>query len=161
MKRSARQERALSVMAAVAMLSTIGAPAALSHQLEGTASRSTYTTSTGVKGYFQRHPKVKSATVGAGVGAAAGAVTGLISGKGTLRGAAIGAGTGVGVGLVRSSRTLDRHPVIKDTATGTLVGAGLGLSASRGRGKGKKVAAATAVGAAIGLGTGFLKDKLR
>ncbi|HNB21770.1 MAG TPA: hypothetical protein PKZ32_05125, partial [Candidatus Melainabacteria bacterium] len=36
--------------------------------------------------YFQRHPKVKAATIGAGVGAGAGALTGLVTGRGVLRG---------------------------------------------------------------------------
>ncbi|HEY9784506.1 MAG TPA: YMGG-like glycine zipper-containing protein, partial [Candidatus Obscuribacterales bacterium] len=145
MKVFAGHKRALSVVALATLLGTSMLPAT-AHTLEGSAARSRYaagTQSTGVKGFFERHPKVKSATVGAGVGAAAGAVTGLLSGKGTLRGAAIGAGTGAGVGLVRSSNTLARHPVIKDTATGTLVGAGLGLAASKGHGKTKKVVTAT------------------
>lgn len=160
MKKSVSQIKALSVVAIASTLLNLMpiAPALADPTLKGSTSTSKYQ-ATGVKGYFQRHPKVKSATLGAGVGAGVGAVTGLISGKGTMRGAAIGAGTGVGVGLVRSSRTLDSHPVIKDTATGTLLGAGLGMAASRGHGKGKKIAAATAVGAALGIGTGLLKDK--
>jgi hypothetical protein len=81
--------------------------------------------------YFQRHPKVKAVTIGAGVGAGAGALTGLVSGAGVVRGAAIGAGSGAGVGLVRSSRTMKRHPIIRDTATGTLAGLGIGAASSR------------------------------
>lgn len=107
--------------------------------------------------YWQRHPKVKAVAIGAGVGTAAGAVTGLIAGKGVLRGAAIGAGTGAGVGLVRSSRTLKRHPIIQDTATGTLVGLGLGAAASR---RGKRIGQATGVGAAVGLAAGLLRNGL-
>ncbi len=160
MKYSVSQKKALSVVALAGIVFAVVpvTPALADTTLQGSTSKSKYQ-ATGLKGYFQRHPKVKSATLGGGVGAGVGAVTGLISGKGTMRGAAIGAGTGVGVGLVSSSKTLDRHPLVKDTATGTLIGAGLGLAASRGHGKGKKVAAATAVGAALGLGTGFLKDK--
>ena len=161
MNKLVSQKKALSVVALAGIVFAVVpvTPALADTTLQGSTSKSKYQQTTGLKGYFQRHPKVKSATVGAGVGAGVGAVTGLISGKGTMRGAAIGAGTGVGGGLVRSSKTLDSHPVVKDTATGTLLGAGLGLAASRGHGKGKKIAAATAVGAALGLGTGLLKDK--
>lgn len=104
--------------------------------------------------FFQRHPKVKAATIGAGVGAAAGAVTGLVSGRGVLRGTAIGAGAGAGVGLIRSSRTLKRHPIIRDVATGTVAGLGLGWAASR---RGRTIGKATAIGAAAGLGVGLLR----
>lgn len=108
--------------------------------------------------YFQRHPKVKAVAVGAGVGTAAGAVTGLISGRGVVRGAAIGAGTGAGVGLVRSSRTMQRHPIVKNVTTGTLVGLGVGAAASRHR---KRVWQGAGVGAAVGLGASLLKGDLR
>ncbi len=104
--------------------------------------------------YFQKHPKVKSAAVGAGVGAGAGAVTGLVTGRGVLRGAAIGAGTGAGVGLVRSSRIMRRHPIARDVSTGALVGLGLGAAASR---RGRTMFKATAVGAAVGLGFNLIK----
>lgn len=104
--------------------------------------------------YWQRHPKVKSAAIGAGVGAGAGAVTGLVSGRGVLRGAAIGAGTGAGVGLIRSSRTMRRHPLAKDLATGAAVGFGLGASSSR---RGSTMVKATAIGTAVGGGYHFLK----
>lgn len=104
--------------------------------------------------YFQRHPKVKAATIGAGVGAGAGAVTGLVTRRGVVRGAAIGAGTGAGVGLVRSSHTMKRHPIVKNTATGALVGLGLGAAGSR---RGSTVVKTTAAGTAVGLGYGLLK----
>ncbi|GEM_PF-427864 len=104
--------------------------------------------------YFQKHPKVKAVSIGAGVGAGAGALTGVISGSGVVRGAAIGAGTGAGVGLVRSSRTMKRHPIARDTATGTL--AGLGIGAASGRG-GKRALTGAGVGAAVGLGVGLFK----
>ena len=104
--------------------------------------------------YFQKHPKVKSAVIGAGVGAGAGAVTGLISHRGIFRGAAIGAGTGAGVGLIRSSQTLKRHPIIRDVATGTAAGFGLGAAASR---HGRTMGKSAAVGAAVGLGYNLLK----
>jgi len=108
--------------------------------------------------FFQRHPKVKAATVGAGVGAAAGAVTGLVSGRGVVRGGLIGAGTGAGVGLVRSSDTLKRHPIVRDVATGGLVGLGLGAAASR---RSKRVWQGAGVGSAAGLAYGLLKHGLR
>ena len=104
--------------------------------------------------YFQRHPKVKSAVVGAGVGAGTGAVAGLISGRGVLRGAAIGGGTGAGVGLIRSSNTMKRHPLAKDMATGAAVGFGLGAASSR---HGSTMLKSAAIGTAVGGGFHFLK----
>jgi len=105
--------------------------------------------------YWQRHPMQKGAAIGAGVGAVGGGITGLISGRGIVRGAAIGAGTGAGVGMVRTSQTLKRHPVIRDTATGGLVGLGLGWASSR---RGNTIGKTAGVGAAAGLGWGLLKD---
>lgn len=104
--------------------------------------------------YFQRHPKVKAVSIGAGVGAGAGALTGLITGAGVVRGGVIGAGTGAGVGLVRSSETLKRHPIARDTATGTLSGLGLGAASGRG---GKRALEGAGIGAAVGLGVGLFK----
>lgn len=125
-------------------------------QLQGGVTKKS-TSGTGIKGYLNSHPKVKGATVGAGVGTAAGALTGLVSGKGVLRGAAIGAGTGAGVGVIQTSKTMKRHPLVKDSATGALAGAGLGWAASKGRGTGKNVAKSAAVGTAVGLGVGLFK----
>ena len=113
------------------------------------------------KRYFEAHPKVRSAAVGAGVGVAAGAVTGLVTGKGVGRGALVGAGAGAGVGAINASDTLKKHPIMKDVATGTVAGLGLGLASSRGFGKAKKVGQLSAVGAAVGLGAGLFKDKLK
>jgi len=127
------------------------APASDTTTLHGSATK----TRVHAKTYFQQHPKVKAATVGAGVGAGAGALTGLITHRGVVRGAAIGAGTGAGVGLVHSSETMKRHPIVKDVAEGTLVGTGLGWAGSR---HGKTVAKTAGVGAAIGLGAGLLKN---
>lgn len=140
---------------AVILLSglTINAPAE-AQSYKATVARH----QTGARGFFNRHPKVKAATVGAAVGTAAGAATGLISGRGTLRGALIGAGTGTGVGLIRSAHVMKRHPIINDTATGATVGLGLGMASSRGKGK---IATATGIGAAAGLGLGLLRDTLR
>jgi hypothetical protein len=103
--------------------------------------------------YISSHPKMKAATIGAGVGTAAGAVTGLITGRGILRGAVIGAGAGAGTGLIRSSETMYRHPIVKNVATGSLVGLGLGLAGGRYSGT---AARTTGVGAATGLATGLL-----
>ncbi len=107
--------------------------------------------------YFQKHPKVKAAAIGAGVGTAAGAVTGAISGHGIVRGGLIGAGTGAGVGLVRSSQTMKRHPIVNDVATGSLVGLGLGAASGRG---GRRAIKGTGIGAAVGLGVGLLRNGL-
>lgn len=119
-----------------------------------TVTRTVYVEKQDNRTYFQKHPKVKSAVVGAGVGAGVGAATGLIARRGVLRGAAIGAGTGAGVGLVRSSNTMKRHPIVKNTATGALAGLGLGAAAGR-RGSTKWKSAG--VGTAIGLGYGLFR----
>jgi hypothetical protein len=105
--------------------------------------------------FFQRHPMVKAATIGAGVGAGAGALTGLVTGRGVIRGALIGGGAGAGVGIVRSSQIMRRHPILRDVATGSLVGLGLGAAASRGH---RLPLQATGVGAAVGLGIGLFKN---
>jgi len=105
--------------------------------------------------FFQRHPMVKAATIGGGVGAGAGALTGLVTGRGVVRGALIGGGAGAGVGVVRSSQIMKRHPIVRDVATGSLVGLGLGAAASRGH---RLPLQATGVGAAIGLGVGLFKN---
>ncbi|MBS2008784.1 MAG: hypothetical protein JST01_17170 [Cyanobacteria bacterium SZAS TMP-1] len=103
--------------------------------------------------YISTHPKMRSATIGAGVGTAAGAVTGLLTGRGVLRGAVIGAGAGAGTGLLRSSYTMQRHPIVNNIATGTMVGLGLGLAGGRFQGTTARTAG---VGAATGLATGLL-----
>lgn len=110
------------------------------------------------RSFWARHPMVKNAAIGGGVGAAAGAATGLISHRGVVRGALVGAGTGAGIGMVRTSRTLKRHPYVRDGATGALAGLGLGLAASRSRGT---AAATTGIGAAAGLGYRFFKNNMR
>ncbi|MBU6454395.1 MAG: hypothetical protein KGS72_21685 [Cyanobacteria bacterium REEB67] len=103
--------------------------------------------------YISTHPRMRSATIGAGVGTAAGAVTGLLTGRGLLRGAVIGAGAGAGTGLIRSSETMQRHPIVNNLATGSMLGWGLGLAGGRGPGT---AARTTVVGAAGGLATGLL-----
>jgi YMGG-like Gly-zipper len=103
--------------------------------------------------FWQKHPMVKGATIGAGVGLGAGALTGLVTRQGVLRGAVIGAGAGAGVGALRQSKIMKRHPIAKDVATGAVAGLGLGWAGSRWP---HTVAATTGVGAAIGLGAGLL-----
>jgi YMGG-like Gly-zipper len=103
--------------------------------------------------FWQKHPMVKGATIGAGVGLGAGALTGLVTRQGVLRGAVIGAGAGAGVGALRQSKIMKRHPIAKDVATGAVAGLGLGWAGSRWP---RTVAATTGVGAAIGLGAGLL-----
>lgn len=145
------RKKAAALFAAVALAVQVGYPAIGSDTaLQGSATRTRVHGGT----YMSRHPKVKAATIGAGVGAGAGALTGLITHKGVVRGAAIGAGAGAGVGLVRSSETMKRHPILKDVATGTLVGGGLGLAGSR---HGSTAVKGAGVGAAVGLGVGLLK----
>ena len=148
---------ATAMAAVVAGLFTLTPVQAQTKYLNGSASKSTANTSA-TKRYFNAHPKVKSATIGAGVGAGVGAVGGLVTGRGVLRGAAVGAGTGTGVGLLQSSQTMKRHPVMKDVAQGTLVGAGLGLATHRGHGTAKKTTQTAVAGAAVGLGIGLLKN---
>lgn len=107
--------------------------------------------------FFQRHPKVRAAAIGAGVGAGAGALTGLVTGHGVLRGAAIGAGAGAGVGLIGASRTMRRHPILKDVAMGSVTGLGIGAAASHGS---RRALQGAGIGAAVGLGVGLLKHGL-
>ena len=109
---------------ALTMCALLGAmPACFAESYQGSVTKTKVQSGT----YLQRHPVVKRTAIGAGVGAGAGALTGLVTGKGALRGALIGTGTGAGVGLIRSSKTLKRHPVAKHVATGTAVGLGLGF----------------------------------
>lgn len=105
--------------------------------------------------FWQRHPMVKGAAIGAGIGAGAGAATGLVTGRGILHGALIGAGTGAGVGVVRTSQIMKRHPIVRDIATGGLVGLGLGGAGSWHH---STVAATTGIGAAAGLGVGLFNN---
>jgi hypothetical protein len=124
-----------------------------------THTHSCTTTTSKVTTYFDTHPKVRKATIGAGVGTATGAAVGLISGKGIVRGAAIGAGTGATVGAIRGSQTMQTHPYMKDMASGTLSGAGLGLAMNRGHNTGKRAAEGAALGAMVGLGAGWVKKE--
>lgn len=146
----------LGVLATVAISSQLCGPAYAQSVYHGYVHKPTTTQK--VRGYMYRHPKVKAATVGAGVGTAAGAVAGLVSGRGIMRGALIGAGTGAGVGLIRSSETMWRHPFVKNTATGAVVGLGLGAAAGHGHHSGVKAAA---VGGAVGLGLTALSRVVR
>ena len=111
--------------------------------------------------YLQKHPVVKRTAIGAGVGAGAGALTGLVTHKGTVRGAAIGAAAGGSVGLIKSSKTLKKHPVATKVAEGTAIGLGVGLAASRGHNATKRTLTAGGIGAAVGLGAGLLRNEFK
>jgi len=113
------------------------------------------------KQFFRKHEVVRKATIGAGIGTAAGAVTGLVSGKGIVRGAALGAGTGATVGVINGNKTMARHPIMRDMATGTAVATGITMAATRGHGSAKKTFEGAAIGAALGLGAGLFRDKLK
>jgi hypothetical protein len=105
--------------------------------------------------YFAAHPKVKAAAIGAGVGLGAGALTGLLTHRGVARGALIGAGTGAGVGLIRTSRIMRAHPIVRDLATGGAIGLSLGWAGTR-----NGAGAGLLVGSALGLGAGVLRHRL-
>lgn len=105
--------------------------------------------------FFQKHPMVKGAAIGAGIGGGAGALTGLVTGQGVFRGAAIGATTGAGVGVIRTSKIMKRHPIVRDIATGGVTGLGLGWAGSH---YPHTIAATTGIGAAIGLGAGLFNN---
>jgi hypothetical protein len=139
-----------------AALSTSIAPV-LADQYQGGVTQTTIQGQT----YLQRHPVVKRTAIGAGVGAGAGALTGLVTHKGAMRGAAIGATAGGGVGLIKSSKTLKKHPVATKVAEGTAIGLGLGLAASRGHNTTKRTLEAGGIGAAIGLGAGLLRNEFK
>src|SRR5205085_2179863 len=145
-------------LVAVGLCAQISSPASATTYNAGVSKTHHGSTTVKTGTYWQRHPKVKSAAIGAGVGTAAGAVTGLVTHRGIVRGAAIGAGTGAGVGLIRSSSTMKRHPIVKDLATGSAVGLGLGMAGGRGHHPGLKAAA---VGGAVGLGIGLFKHGLK
>jgi len=101
---------------------------------------------------------IKSATIGAGVGAVGGGAVGLISHRGIMHGALVGAGAGAGVGAIHASKTMRRHPYMRDAAEGGVAGLGLGLAASRSHGT---ALGAAGIGAAAGLGYRFFKNNMR
>jgi len=129
--------------------------ASFADTVQGGVSKTTVSNET----YLQRHPVVKRTAIGAGIGAGAGALTGMVTHKGVVRGAVIGAGAGGSVGLIKSSKTLKKHPVATKVAEGTVIGVGLGLAASRGHNTGKRALAAGGIGAAVGLGAGLLRKE--
>ena len=95
------------------------------------------------------NPVVKQAAIGGALGAAAG----LFSRESSIwRGLGIGALTGAGTGLVSDSKTMNRHPLVKSTAQGAIVGTGTSAVFRRSKGKG------ALVGAGAGAGWHFLKD---
>jgi cell wall-associated NlpC family hydrolase len=120
--------------------------------------RSVHTVYRQPRTFWQRHPMIKDAAIGGGVGAAAGGVTGLISHRGIMHGALVGAGAGAGVGAIHASKTMRRHPYMRDAAEGGVAGLGLGLAASRGSGA---PLAGAGIGAAAGLGYRFFKNNMR
>jgi hypothetical protein len=154
------QKQLLVLAVAAAQTSVFALLPAQATEVQGGVQKSTGKTGA-VKSYFQKHDKVRSATIGAGVGMGAGALTGLVTHHGVVRGAAIGAGTGAGVGLISSSKTLKSHPIMRDVATAATAGVGLGWAGSTGHNRTKRIAQTGAVGAALGLGYGLLKDKLK
>jgi hypothetical protein len=154
--RNATLAVALSLIASQATLLT-----ALPVEAQTYHATATKTQPSKTKQFFRKHEAVRKATIGAGVGTAAGAVTGLVAGKGMVRGAAIGAGTGATVGVINANKTLGRHPIMRDAATGTAVATGITMAATRGRGGAKTTLKGAALGAALGLGVGLYRDKLR
>lgn len=94
---------------------------------------------------------LKQSAIGAGIGA----ITGGVSERGTvLKGAGVGALTGAGTGLIDTSRTMERHPLLKNTAKGAVIGTGVSATTDRSKVKG------AAVGAGAGAGWHLLKDYL-
>ena len=120
--------------------------------------RSVHTVYRHPRTFWQRHPMIKSATIGAGVGAVGGGVVGLISHRGIMHGALVGAGAGAGVGAIHASKTMRRHPYMRDAAEGGVAGLGLGLAASRSHGT---ALGAAGIGAAAGLGYRFFRNNMR
>jgi hypothetical protein len=127
------------------------------HVQKTTRKAVAHTTYQKPKSFWARHPMVKDATIGAGVGTLAGGATGLISHRGIMHGALVGAGAGAGVGAIHASKTLKRHPYMRDAAEGGVGGLGLGLAASRSH---EKAAVAAGVGAAAGLGYRYFKNNM-
>jgi hypothetical protein len=95
-----------------------------------------------------KSPSVKSGIAGAGIGLGAAALT-----KHALwRGSLMGAGYGIGVGLMDESVFFKRHPFVRRTAKGAVIG--LGAAAVTGA---AALAPAAAVGAGVGAGIHYLK----
>ncbi|MGE0201815.1 MAG: hypothetical protein AB7P76_12730 [Candidatus Melainabacteria bacterium] len=84
---------------------------------------------------------VRQAAIGAGIGALGGALTERTS---IGRGLGVGALTGAGTGLIETSDSMQRHPLVKNTLQGAVIGTGTSV-ARRGD---------TARGAVIGAGAG-------
>lgn len=93
-------------------------------------------------------PSVRSGVLGAGAGLGAAALTE----RNLLRGGLIGAGVGLGVGAMDESYYFKRHPLVRRTSKGALVGLGAAAVTSA-----AALLPAAAVGAGIGAGVHYLK----
>jgi hypothetical protein len=103
--------------------------------------------------FFERHPMLKSTVVGGALGTGIGAIGGAIAGHHRAgRGALFGLGSGAGIGAVEGSTWGHRHPIMKETATGSLLG--LGVGGTMGRHRALKGAG---IGALLGGGLGLLR----
>jgi len=96
----------------------------------------------------RRNPIVKQGAIGAVVGTAVGAISKESS---IWKGLGIGALTGVGTGLLSESSTMQRHPLVRKTAKGAVIGTGGAAVLGSGLGAG------AAIGAGAGAGLHFLK----
>ena len=97
---------------------------------------------------FWKSPSVKSGVAGAGIGLGAAA---LVE-KNLWHGTWVGAAYGVGVGLMDESSYFKKHPMMRRTAKGAVIG--LGAATVTGA---AALAPAAAVGAGVGLGVHYLK----
>jgi len=96
---------------------------------------------------YAAEPATRNVVRNAAIGAGAGAILGGVSKEGSaLRGAGYGALSGAGTGLINNSKTLNGHPVVRDSLKGAAIGAG--ASAAMGKNSVK--------GAGVGAGTGAL-----
>jgi hypothetical protein len=93
-------------------------------------------------------PSVRNGLLGAGAGVGVAALTE----RNLLRGGLIGAGVGVGVGAMDESYYFKRHPLVRRTSKGALVGLGAAAATSA-----AALLPAAAVGAGIGAGVHYLK----
>jgi hypothetical protein len=93
-------------------------------------------------------PSVRNGALGAGAGVGVAALTE----RNLLRGGLIGAGVGLGVGAMDESYYFKRHPLVRRTSKGALVGLGAAAATSA-----AALFPAAAVGAGIGAGVHYLK----
>jgi hypothetical protein len=93
-------------------------------------------------------PSVRGGALGAGAGVGVAALTE----RNLLRGGLIGAGVGLGVGAMDESYYFKRHPLVRRTGKGALIGLGAAAATSA-----AALLPAAAVGAGIGAGVHYLK----